>query len=146
MPEARVLTSSSLAVTRRPGARIDVVGMPTEQQGVAGAHLIEGERLQLVVDEAEMPAIHVVDHSVEADERRVHDLSHDGRLRAGWAMSSRAAHSHTRYGVRTDGSHREGGRHGAANRRGRIARARPAGGRVVARGSTARRRAVARWR
>jgi hypothetical protein len=53
----------------------------TEQQGIAVPQLIEGERGQLVVDEVEMPPIHVVDHSIEADERRLHDPScRDQRL------------------------------------------------------------------
>src|SRR5207237_10893048 len=66
------------AITPGPGARVDVVGVASEQQGIAVSQLIEGERLQLVVDEVEMPPIHVVDHSIEADERRVHDPSHGG--------------------------------------------------------------------
>jgi hypothetical protein len=63
-----------------PDLGVHAVGAATHQQGVAVAQLLESDGIGFVIDEVEMPAVHVVDHAVEADEGRVDNLSHGDLL------------------------------------------------------------------
>ena len=70
-----------IAIAIWPDLGVHVVGAAPHQQGVAVAQLLKSDGIGFVIDEIEMPAIHVVDHAVEADEGRVDNLSHGDLLR-----------------------------------------------------------------
>jgi threonine dehydrogenase-like Zn-dependent dehydrogenase len=72
----RIDAIGEAVVAVRPAGRVHLVGVAAHQHRVRRIELFEGDLGGLVVDVLEVPAIHVVDHAVEADEGGTDDRLH----------------------------------------------------------------------